>query len=731
MKDKKKTTNESVPSILIKGIRDRKGPSSVRKVPESKEKEPIIKLPNGSSEIGSPNTVGFKGANPIRSFSDYAHLQNILSSKSLSERASLLLEKLNIQLNEIDSENYAECSPNGKYSILSRQLDIYNMIWNEATLHIKEFSMDYAAIFAKLKSFYVLLFERFPQLMYSFQEEIKKLHAVIENKDQHIDAVLSELDLHEERNQASKEFFIGLQKEIQLERQSKDRYETEINSMGLEIDSLKSEITELRCQVTKLNEENNHLKLNAEKGALLNEENGVFKPECFDIGTNTPPLERSDDSNKQLLIRSRSSRTFSSVNSMVNIPILKQSSSDGENSSIRQRTFGFMIKTSIQAPDLLPDSNQGEYKKFFWVFPKICSIFLNGLSYEDSNNPFSSFDQVVHHFIMRHYQTSFLVSQIKSSLIQSAHILDNSDKAIHLFNMFIRNDYDFQEFRFFQTLLEFSVCYSSPDLSEIISTESLNPENTQLLFPIEKAQTIYKSLFPFWEICPEFNISHGKSIDFWMFLDICIKEFCKCREHLWSIVKNTLYLSDCSDLSRIPQKSFCIFLGLLLPEISSSQSKQHWKALLTRMTAMGKKSKDIIDFESLLSFVLSKDSFIYPIMKKNTVKNFAQLYFEWNASVLEIVSFLVGRIITSIPNYIRAIPESSDVLLEYHNNIFNSLLVSDISLASFHYRDLLHNIDGFITEEFGNMRISNATPPDEIRDLLLSFQKIEEVVGGL
>ena len=669
----------------------------------------------------STNFVGFKQATIIKSPNDYQHLKNLLSSKNPSERAALLLQNLTEKINLLPIDKYDILTSQDKYILINNLIEIHSFIWNELTLQIKEISIDYATLYIKMKDFIFSLYEKYPELISSYENTINQLNTVLNEKNQQIDAVLSELDIYESKNEANKELIIGMENEILKSKKRKHYYKQELNNISLEIDQLKSENTELRCEITKLNENLNKYISGNEK---INEIE--IKIEKKDISCETDPVDES------LVVVTRQLTSYPSLQSPKTserfIQDIKIDENDSKTSSLRLRLFSFMIKQPQPLIEVPQTPFQGEFKKFFWVYPKICSIFLNGLNLENSSHPFENFDQLIKQYLTKHYHTSYLIQQIKSSLIQTSQILEPIDLAIKLFNMFYRSDYDFQEFRFFHTVLEFSIGYSSPDISEIISNDGLTPDQAFISIPLEKAQYVYKYIFPFWNLCNELDLDIS-IISYWEFLQICIKEFNKCRNHCWSIIKNTLYLSDCSDLIRIPQKNFYLFLLLLFPNISVHESKQFWKSLLVRLHALGKKSIDIIDFESLLTFCFSRDNFINIIMKKSTSKNFSQMFFDWNASVLTILHFLVSRITEKFPFLLEKLIYHKDIIEKSRNDILNALLNADITNGMSCYRKFLHDIDGILLEDFEKLTINNSTTLEEINNLLNQINNIEKVVG--
>jgi hypothetical protein len=132
------------------------------------------------------------------------------------------------------------------------------------------------------------------------------------------------------------------------------------------------------------------------------------------------------------------------------------------SSPLRKIVFGLMID---QPPEILivpvPRSNP-EIQKFTWLFPKILTIFLNGLPNETITEKFLSFKDVIDKYLLKYYQTVPLAEKFFSSLISTADSFEDIDGAVKLFCSFFNDQYDMCQFRFFSAVLQYSICYSNP-----------------------------------------------------------------------------------------------------------------------------------------------------------------------------------------------------------------------------------------------------------------------------
>lgn len=367
---------------------------------------------------------------------------------------------------------------------------------------------------------------------------------------------------------------------------------------------------------------------------------------------------------------------------------------------------------------------------------------ISGIQFEDSSNPFNSFEQLLLCFLTHHYQTSFLIHQIYSSLILSAQILDGLSPVIHLFNKFAQGEYDFYVFRFFHTILEFSVCYANPDISTLASNEFIAPEDTNISIEKVKARSVFEACFPFKENPNALNDGpNNTSISYWAFMELMITEFMSTRSHFWSVLKNALLLADCPDNSSINYGHFASFMGIVFPGIKVSAIKAHWKSLIVREMASEKSDRDLdisarsnqissLKFSSLTFLCAAKDETINNVMKIHTAKDFARSFFELSSPALDVLAFIVNRLTYYIPSISPQVPEIQSEFEFEAFKIRDALFMCNIASAVSHYRFLLHKLDYLTVKDVASIVINKSTP-SVAAEQLIEHMKLREKVAGI
>ena len=338
-------------------------------------------------------------------------------------------------------------------------------------------------------------------------------------------------------------------------------------------------------------------------------------------------------------------------------------------------------------------------------------------------------------FLMHHYQTKALTQKIYSKLVHSANLLDGVNLAIHLFNLFLNGSYDFFQFKFFYSILEFSSSYLQSSLSSLIDKDGVSPDDANPFLSKINARSIFLVCFPTRSI-PEALNDHPNSQDihFWNYLELLINEFSLCRNHLWSVVKNALILSECSDLNHITFNQFSYFMGIIFPKISLDMVKDDWNNLIGREASIQTDPslirRDTISLTSLHYICTSKDENILNVMAITTIKNFVPTFYEMGNSMLEIVSFLVNRLTYYIPVIKFEDPNDQNEIDKLSLKIRDALFKCDISEGLAKYRLLLHNVDNFSMKLVSNVEITNKSL-HEYTVALLQNLKLREKLTGL
>jgi hypothetical protein len=149
------------------------------------------------------------------------------------------MQTFNQLLSTVPSDEYNHRDSAGKLSILNSLLEVYNFIWNELTLQVKEFDEDYAMIYSKLKSFYNRLFFDYPRLLQSFHSEVESLKNVIKQKDQHIDILSKRIAEGEDRLMAADNLISGMRTRAEHLRERHNYFRDVWNQQLIESEQLK------------------------------------------------------------------------------------------------------------------------------------------------------------------------------------------------------------------------------------------------------------------------------------------------------------------------------------------------------------------------------------------------------------------------------------------------------------------------------------------------------------
>lgn len=678
----------------------------------------------------SPSYVGFKPPD-LKSTADLTHFRNVMVSHGATTKAISILTNLERMIDFIPTDRYEDGDPATKYEIIQQLIEAYNFSWNECALQIKEYNEEHAIVISKLKSFYTFLLDQYPKIFVQYESQVNDLQKQCREKDRHIEVLKQELQRKDEKQKVIQEYIITLLDETERIKDRKKYYKEELNKKMLEIESLKSTVTDLRCQVAKekekyfsaLNLNDMERELVESKPILVKQKEDIILTEC-----GTDPIAQPENVTytipnaitSKFLTRSWTRFDNSSSEFTPGIDV------SDPHVALRHLIFSFMI-TECEKKDMKLKIDQNiDLKKFYWIFPKVCSVFVSGLQFEDTRNPFTNFEDMVTEFISHHYKTSYLTQKIMVSFIYSAQLLEETNMAIKIFNCFFRSDYDFNQFRFFHTVLEYAVCYAEPELSSLVSNESLSQEDAIVYIPRDKAQYVFHAIFPANDYPVDFDDSRTTPVLFFDFLNLCILEFDKARNHFRSVLKNALLLSECSDMTHIQLRTFYSFMGLVFPYIKYTEIKAIFTDLLHQKTDY---LSETIDFETIIRFAASRDNFIESVTLTTTVPNFSSIYFEYNASTLEVLDFIVKRLTYYLPSMASQLDHEQYDFQGICQQIRASLFVCDLSAAMSHYRLLLHKIDGIECNNFSTIRISNQLSAEGVANLLDHFQTREKVTG--
>ncbi|EAX98836.1 hypothetical protein TVAG_409740 [Trichomonas vaginalis G3] len=403
-------------------------------------------------------------------------------------------------------------------------------------------------------------------------------------------------------------------------------------------------------------------------------------------------------------------------------------SHDDRNAPLRHTIFSFI--DYVKEQEFVERSyDEGEFKKYYWVFPKICSIFINGISFEDPQKPFTKFDQVLTAYLSNMYKTQFLIDRMTKTMIRTAHFMEESNYLFVVFNKFITYQYDFPLFRFFSAIIEYSIIYSQPDIADLVSNEQITPEGSVITITTDDAVSVHHALFPFWQPCQEF-FTETKTIDYWKFLDILIEEYIKVRLHVLAFIKHGLLLSGCQDFKHITYQNFQNFVSITFPEECNGNPKAEWKELLIRYKALENQDSETIDSECIISYSVSKDTMIISMMRTNTHRNFSAIYYDWNISMLKVLNFIVKRLTVYVPALKKLLPQHVEMLNTAGADIRSALFMGDLSSAVAYYRKMLHDVDSIFVYDFTNLNVTNNSSDKDIDDLIQHL-KLHEVVVGI
>ena len=693
-------------------------------------------------EIKSRNYVGFKSASGIKSTVDVDNFKKVMVSKNYGEQARSVLQNLDDEISKIPVNKYASLEPEGKYEILEKLTDAYNYAWNDACMQLRDISEEHAKVFAKLKIFYMSLVDKYPDLIRDYGLKLSNIADESNRKTQQINLMQQEMNAQEQKIEIAKKYIIDIQNEANRIKGRKNYYKELVNSSSIQIEHCGNTITDLRLQLQKAKEEMEKFKSVPASGYLSNSQEEFKVSEKVDVGTDVikeieqklnnqyipmmssqPNFNFLDESFK----KPKRQRLFKveSVDRIIDLTPINDS--DDRYIPLRHTLFSFIDSTIREPNPIHVKGVDGEYQRFYWIFPKVCSILINSMSFEDTANPYNSFADVLNQYLNKLYKTSLLTQQKEASLIQTAHFMGNQNTCIALFNKFIDGDYDFPTYRFCASIIEFSIIYSTPDISDIVANEFITPEEAVINILPSDALKVHHAVFPFWQPCEELKTS--SPIDYWTFLDILNQDFIKARTHVLAFIKHGLLLSGCTDLLHITYKNFTQFVAVAFPDKERNSLKQEWKELVIQYKALGKPEGDTIDVDCIIYYCLSTDKFIMTMMKTNTLKLFTQAYFDWNTSMLNVLYFIVTRLTLYIPSLISLIPSHRDEISEAANEIRNSLFMADLSSAIGFYRKLLHTIDADAVNDFTTVAVSNHTPADEVTALLEHMTAREKIVG--
>lgn len=746
----KEKTKSSVQKLPVRSVsqttfnnKTLSSPKTARKIKVTEESPSTPRVQKSATSRTqfdhSPSVVGFRPS--IRAQSDLIHSRNIISSRQPPVQALSCLHTLEGFLSHIPFGDYEKSDPTKKLDILNKLVEAYNFAWNEATLQLKDISEEHATVFAKMKAFYLNLLNQYPNLLMEFDNQVKELKKTIEIKDHEIHVLNQQINMNEEKNENARNLIAGFKERLNHVIARKHFFKEELNLQVLEVEEMKTTITELRCQVAKQQEEAEM----QEKYTNLVEQslsNNNFmpvieqiKPETKDVEVNTDPLpdivktvyvaQEVKITNPLPNTKGLSLSTYQEPSEAVfNI----EDNVTDSHSALRHIVFGFMKQPCQHVESKIKTDSKAELKKFYWVYPKVVVIFQNGLTYEDVLRPYQSFEDVVIGYIKQFYHTSYLTQKMTQSIIQSTQILEQLDESFPIFNSFVRGDYDLSQFRFFNSLFEYSRCYSSPDISNLVNNDSLSPDETKLTISHDAACEVYHAIFPFHDIDEKILNIDGR-MSFWAFMSICVEKFDECRKHLWTIVRNSFLLCDCSDTGHISQSHFRSFLGLLFPNVDNEKANHYWNELSIRNKAMEKRS-DMLGTESINYFITQNEELFFTIMRIKTIKTFSQIYFDYNASMLDAVSFIVYRLIKYIPNIAKQLPKQAALFKETEDKIREALFQAHVSEAFGFYQMMLHMVDGIFVQDFTRIHISNQSTLEEVQKMLQHFKE-REVVSGI
>lgn len=675
--------------------------------------------------------VGFRPSD-FRSIQDLSHLRHYVEAHSSSEQAVSVLESLDTMLKSIPIAGYENFEPDEKSSTINKLIEAYNFAWNEGTLQLKQINEEHAEIFVKIKNFYMFLLNEYPLLLTDYQKQVAELKNQCKEKDHEISILKKEIISINKINDEAREFIAGLRDEIIRLKNRKIFFKQELNDMTLQNDKLQEELTELRCKMAREIEIKNDIMALGDSGYLKNSPSFELQKEAekefVDAGINTDPFNFESESLSNSFIQSN--KNHKSQIFTISAEAIENTAKAEPHSALRHVIYSFMINEEKNIDLKGKIDNNAEMKKFYWMFPKIISIMISGIQFEDSSHPFNSFEDLLICFLTHHYQTNYLIQQIFSSLIMSAQLLDGVSPVIHLFNKFAKCEYDFFVFRFFHTVLEFSICYATPDISSLAANDAITPEDTIITISKEKARFVFHACFPFKDPPNALNDGlNSKEISYWSFIELLIEEFMSSRSHFWSVLKNALLLSDCSDNTNISFSQFASFMGIIFPGIKQNVIKTQWKALLIREAASNSSRTNVLEFSSLTFLCASKDETINNVMNIVTAKDFSHLYYDMSSPMLDILAFIVNRLTYYIPTISVQVPEIQSEFEFQSFKIRDALFKCNISSAVSHYRYLLHKLDYLTVRNLTLITINKSLQSKDAEELIEHMKLREKVTG--
>lgn len=665
--------------------------------------------------------------------SDLHHLRNAVETHSLEEKALSIMQNLDKMVSGIPVDKYEGSDASTKLDILTQLIDAYNFAWNEASIQTKEISEKHASIFVKIRGFYVNLLDQYPRLLSQYQREISELKKSNYEKDQHIAAISQEVELRESKSENMREFVAGLEEEIKRIKSRKNYFKDEYNIKVLECEQLETEITDLKCEVSKYLETSKSKTLLEDIAADLSGAQEMFvlqkedEVEYTDAGTNPIAQMARDIQYVSLTNETTSQNSANEVISSTNSRMLS------EHATLRHVIFGFMVNEPEEIEFVFQQDPNIELKKFYWLFPKICSLFVGGLQFEERQNPFKNFDQMLTTFLTHHYQTKMLIHNVKLAMIQTAMLMEAQNPAIRIFNKFVRCNFDFYQFRFFHTVLEYSIGYATPSLSSLVGKDAISVEEAIVTIPKNRANEVFSAVFPFNKLPDMLRDGSRKHVLFWDFMELLIEEFSTTRRHFWTVLRNALILSDAVDINNILYKQFATFMGLIFLRVDGESVKEHWRDLIRMKYASLSTSDriigDTLDFRSITHLCASRDDYIANVLQISTINGFSQTYYDLNASVVNAVRFIVDRLTQYIPSVAAQVAQIQEEFNRSCLLIREALFMCDIAKAFGQYRLLLHNLDYLTVKETDNIDVTNRASSTEIEQLLDHMKQREIVVG--
>jgi hypothetical protein len=301
------------------------------------------------------------------------------------------------------------------------------------------------------------------------------------------------------------------------------------------------------------------------------------------------------------------------------------------------------------------------------------------------------------------------------------------DPAIALFNIFVSNEYDMLQYRFFNVLLDRSLGAVTPSISDLMKTESLTESDTELTLPASNARQIYTDIFPF-DAEPHAFGDDDDVVLFWDLMHVCIKKFDACRQHLWNVVKSGFSVSDCSDLNHITPPHFRSFAALVLPDRTPGEVRQLWTDINTRNRALGNETP-LITFADITYMLTHRENFFFAAMRIKLLPSFSVTFHELNASMLKALAFVLNRLVYSVPALDLQAGDSREKVRRLAVTLRGCLFMCDVAGAFLQYRAMLHVVDGVLVADGSSMMVSNRNSAAEVEALLRHFLDREKAIG--